>query len=150
MRGDPPSPPSAPPAYSPSTPHARGSTPGFISAVFGLQVYPACAGIHPPFSLSHCSVASLPRMRGDPPDLSAIGKVGIMSTPHARGSTATLSGKGGRKNVYPACAGIHPFALPHAIWRGRLPRMRGDPPADGYEIPQAIPSTPHARGSTWK
>jgi len=47
MRGDPPGwqPGERPPA--PSTPHARGSTFLAHRVDEGLQVYPACAGIHP-------------------------------------------------------------------------------------------------------
>ncbi len=71
-----------------STPHARGSTPKHRLRIFYDPVYPACAGIHrcrpPPLS----SITSLPRMRGDPPMLFYIIGEEVLSTPHARGSTA--------------------------------------------------------------
>ena len=107
MRGD-------PPKVSPdkvdrlvSTPHARGSTwvPWFMGPL--ENVYPACAGIHPGDMLAMLTFGCLPRMRGDPPLDRLREDILALSTPHARGSTATLSGKGGRKMVYPACAGIH-------------------------------------------
>ena len=49
------------------TPHARGSTRS--SALFFdlYTVYPACAGIDPPKSLTMRQLLSLPRMRGDRP-----------------------------------------------------------------------------------
>ena len=67
-------------------------------------------------------------MRGDPPFSSKYEDDDFWSTPHARGSTATLSGKGGRRMVYPACAGIHLADLCITTASLGLPRMRGDPP----------------------
>ena len=49
------------------TPHARGST-LFGPAVGNLeQVYPACAGIDPQYTVVLAKYAGLPRMRGDRP-----------------------------------------------------------------------------------
>ena len=87
MRGDPPMVTTSKRVKKTSTPHARGST------VFGdgvriySEVYPACAGIHPAYlPLARHSIR-LPRMRGDPPLSLFLTKQGVLSTPHARGST---------------------------------------------------------------
>ncbi len=87
MRGDPPPERRRIVDLKTSTPHARGSTfmgkQWFLSAV----VYPACAGIHPAKKPFFQSYLSLPRMRGDPPQSLSLTKQGVLSTPHARGST---------------------------------------------------------------
>jgi len=72
----------------------------------------------------------------------------IVSTPHARGSTARCRAGAARTWVYPACAGIHPYSPPLTPKRESLPRMRGDPPCEGGTEHEVLASTPHARGST--
>ena len=127
MRGD-------PPEVSPdkvdklvSTPHARGSTQIPYQFAFSVEVYPACAGIHPSICADLHATVRLPRMRGDPPTLISAARFRRQSTPHARGSTSTAIPRYHKYRVYPACAGIHL-------------------PAKGY--PFCGKSTPHARGST--
>ena len=147
MRRDPPFNPH-PHGVRLSTPHARGSTRLEKRLSWTNYVYPACAGIHPGAPAPSSASACLPRMRGDPPVLLECCAHGIPSTPHARGSTAAMSGKGGRKMVYPACAGIHPLIDgAHGAYI-RLPRMRGDPPVFDKGKVRSWMSTPHARGST--
>jgi len=50
-------------------------------------------------------------MRGDPPCALVPTIVSIESTPHARGSTSNKEATLVAKEVYPACAGIHPGAI---------------------------------------
>jgi len=87
-------------------------------------------------------------MRGDPP--LAINGIyfDLLSTPHARGSTAAKRSRGLLRRVYPACAGIHLDQIRFAKVGKRLPRMRGDPPPLRGSIHTLSMSTPHARGST--
>ena len=107
MRGDPPHQTEEEFRMAESTPHARGSTSGFIFFLGYFLVYPACAGIHPQrFSLQWC-LPCLPRMRGDPPHPPSEKKIEDKSTPHARGSTLWGGVNVGQLQVYPACAGIH-------------------------------------------
>jgi hypothetical protein len=128
MRGD-------PPEVSPdkvdklvSTPHARGSTQIPYQFAFSVEVYPACAGIHPSICADLHATVRLPRMRGDPPTLISAARFRRQSTPHARGSTS-FGGKAiVEEYVYPACAGIHPIIIACYLLIDRLPRMRGDPP----------------------
>ena len=87
-------------------------------------------------------------MRGDPPVPTVVIASQLMSTPHARGSTAEGYNLKDPYNVYPACAGIHPVSGLRKATTGSLPRMRGDPPIVAVCNTGALMSTPHARGST--
>ncbi len=91
---------------------------------------------------------SLPRMRGDRPQLSGDQKVQLSFTPHARGSTFKLACQRQKLRVYPACAGIDLIFSSLLIFLWRLPRMRGDRPSLANEETNATMFTPHARGST--
>ena len=148
MRGDPPTYTHLPLEELRSTPHARGSTRCGKCGWDALGVYPACAGIHPPMPVKKSKITSLPRMRGDPPEVIEVIDSQLESTPHARGSTLHRSGCRISFPVYPACAGIHRHAIMKSNKTSRLPRMRGDPPLYGAITPTASLSTPHARGST--
>ena len=88
------------------TPHARGSTMVRLGKRKCGTVYPACAGID--LALVPCSSArcSLPRMRGDRPDVFDFTAVAFQFTPHARGSTPIGQTWSNPGFVYPACAGI--------------------------------------------
>jgi len=148
MRGDPPVPQVHAGILSPSTPHARGSTPLPEDKRRLAEVYPACAGIHLFLLKGERAEKCLPRMRGDPPTSNSCPRRIFTSTPHARGSTPGTRGTRNQGNVYPACAGIH---LNNKNYRKRLqglPRMRGDPPSIHHGIRYPQQSTPHARGST--
>ncbi len=131
-----------------STPHARGSTTLYLVQVVWTCVYPACAGIHLIKRALEYSLTRLPRMRGDPPDLSAILFYCSESTPHARGSTNHCLSFVVWYFVYPACAGIHRNMGIRVTLCVSLPRMRGDPPCSIVPTTRKIASTPHARGST--
>ena len=133
-----------------STPHARGSTVLPVLPHTKYSVYPACAGIHQKDPDNPEGNGSLPRMRGDPPELEPEWITPTPSTPHARGSTTSTCAALRSIWVYPACAGIHRCLTFHAGHDIRLPRMRGDPPLLVIQVCHAIQSTPHARGSTWQ
>ncbi len=90
----------------------------------------------------------LPRMRGDPPVALLPFIPSSLSTPHARGSTRTVTAIYSFSQVYPACAGIHRFDRERELTRYGLPRMRGDPPELIPSEGRYYVSTPHARGST--
>jgi len=67
MRGDPPLCQELIKGCDQSTPHARGSTHVAFLRENESNVYPACAGIHPPKGITDSPPSRLPRMRGDPP-----------------------------------------------------------------------------------
>jgi len=87
-------------------------------------------------------------MRGDPPGLAFTVFARSVSTPHARGSTSTISNSDRSPIVYPACAGIHLSLARQVSTASCLPRMRGDPPQEHRQYSRYRQSTPHARGST--
>ncbi len=149
MRGDRPSSSLRLIALSRFTPHARGSTGWVFPGDVPPCVYPACAGIDLLPRQVQDSYLSLPRMRGDRPDLALVAGGGYKFTPHARGSTHTSPHSCLPKIVYPACAGIDPgyyYSRPLCL---RLPRMRGDRPRNYRKSLCSNVFTPHARGSTW-
>ena len=130
------------------TPHARGSTLFRSSDPYLPLVYPACAGIDLAFTASAYSPSSLPRMRGDRPDLHLWPGYDPLFTPHARGSTLKKTLARYSKPVYPACAGIDLSAVSAYESAIGLPRMRGDRPGAFWRYPDGQMFTPHARGST--
>ena len=88
-------------------------------------------------------------MRGDRPYRAALQLSQVVFTPHARGSTPSLSALQRIRSVYPACAGID-----RPLWEtGQaslcLPRMRGDRPEFLFLSQDFRMFTPHARGSTF-
>jgi len=148
MRGDPPFLRHFSPDGRESTPHARGSTLPGLAIADGIDVYPACAGIHRPGARASTGARGLPRMRGDPPGSTTCMSGRHSSTPHARGSTLLRVYDLLPRPVYPACAGIHLLRLVWNVKQQSLPRMRGDPPMAGCSPSRTSASTPHARGST--
>jgi len=73
------------------TPHARGSTLRDEKAQELGLVYPACAGIDLPSEGFCCELCCLPRMRGDRPLPSDKRENAEEFTPHARGSTSSVT-----------------------------------------------------------
>ncbi len=73
------------------TPHARGSTAIALFIATSSLVYPACAGIDRMLYMIVCRILRLPRMRGDRPSLFLAFLRSCVFTPHARGSTATIT-----------------------------------------------------------
>ena len=131
-----------------STPHARGSTSASRLPSWLVNVYPACAGIHPNSCRQKVGIICLPRMRGDPPSKRMLPRNWRESTPHARGSTWRGQNYCRLTRVYPACAGIHLVRGCTCNLELGLPRMRGDPPFRLRIFYDLETSTPHARGST--
>ena len=129
------------------TPHARGSTEYVAAAGYDRRVYPACAGIDPGLRIFGIDSLCLPRMRGDRPDTVKVLTIITAFTPHARGSTQSRHERE-RRIVYPACAGIDPCILSYSTKPDRLPRMRGDRPANIAKSMGCTMFTPHARGPT--
>ncbi len=130
------------------TPHARGSTPRSAYLCPHRSVYPACAGIDRLMRRSSLSKTSLPRMRGDRPELRWDDPRLTAFTPHARGSTVLQRRHIEKTNVYPACAGIDPLCTYCYEDHYCLPRMRGDRPDPLLDTMDKKRFTPHARGST--
>ena len=131
-----------------ATPHARGSTPPFERYAIFPSGYPACAGIDPRSQSQFQRYLRLPRMRGDRPNRTSGNALLIEATPHARGSTFTVTEKIVKINGYPACAGIDRRISTTSVSPSGLPRMRGDRPQYLSLLHLIVLATPHARGST--
>ena len=137
-------------ARSAFTPHARGSTVRRTRLYRTYKVYPACAGIDPTSDGGSTQCWSLPRMRGDRPQVEEWQDWQTVFTPHARGSTAVDVGDHETHSVYPACAGIDLSQTANTASGSCLPRMRGDRPLTPVLPRLFVRFTPHARGSTAK
>ena len=80
-----------------------------------LGIYPAHAGINPPWFVTGRPVTHLPRTRGD--------------KPYAGQKQASA------EIIYPAHAGINRSLMPIDLLNQDLPRTRGDKPETGISIP---------------
>ena len=87
-------------------------------------------------------------MRGDRPIRARRSERLDKFTPHARGSTCYHRRCSRCRKVYPACAGIDQLRTEEDATPIRLPRMRGDRPAQDLVLDGHKMFTPHARGST--
>jgi len=91
---------------------------------------------------------SLPRPRGDPPDIYGTVEATPESPPPPRGSTPCWPAPASSWGVSPAPAGIHPLSGRRGCGVRRLPRPRGDPPFAPRSGSDARRSPPPPRGST--
>ncbi len=148
MRGDRPRRRVARRSELPAAPHARGSTRHGDYHARGSPGCPACAGIDPMTTRSARRRKRLPRMRGDRPCEAVRIMCSLRAAPHARGSTRAGAGVDPGHDGCPACAGIDPYLTADATDAARLPRMRGDRPADNRISEGVRRAAPHARGST--
>ena len=95
---------------SPSSPHARGSSPEHDHGRLSRAVVPARAGIFPVSADSTSHPCRRPRTRGDLP-VPEHRPGGLRpSSPHARGSSGLVHSDRGRGGVVPARAGIFLFS----------------------------------------
>ncbi len=148
MRGDRPDQTTARTGRTLATPHARGSTRRRGRHHRQLRGYPACAGIDLWQKAADARRGRLPRMRGDRPTNALLRGDMKTATPHARGSTHTITAGITVAVGYPACAGIDPPTLSTSTTGRGLPRMRGDRPYGETQDQALSEATPHARGST--
>ncbi len=148
MRGDRPTVTSLGTLSIEAAPHARGSTRLAATVDAREGGCPACAGIDPSQRSSRRLPSWLPRMRGDRPTGRALRQGYEEAAPHARGSTPHRLDRERGRGGCPACAGIDPPRRPASTSPSRLPRMRGDRPAQSATFQHALGAAPHARGST--
>ena len=85
-------------------------------------------------------------MRGDDPYLPFKFPPAPLFAPHARGCSAPQRASPARRRVCPACAGMIRFAEAASADDERLPRMRGDDPANPLTFISPTGFAPHARG----
>ena len=131
-----------------SSPHARGSSVPTSWVRHGCLVVPARAGIFPTAAPGRSRMWRRPRTRGDLP-VPGLATVRVpVSSPHARGSSITLTSRHGGRVVVPARAGIFPGGGAAGCPRAGRPRTRGDLPPLVCVSRWRIVSSPHARGSS--
>ena len=131
-----------------SSPHAWGSSPAFHRQSKCRRVFPTCVGIVPVGATDLDIDAGLPHMRGDRPWLSAVDEKHEKSSPHAWGSSHTMTDSSTMQTVFPTCVGIVPFDARRSRWAWRLPHMRGDRPFRSDMMCCLVVSSPHAWGSS--
>ena len=90
----------------------------------------------------------LPRTRGDRPVIAMNEDLIHVAPPHTRGSTQGMLDRLSGRRGSPAHAGIDPLTSRTSIVPGRLPRTRGDRPAQTLELLTVALAPPHTRGST--
>ena len=129
-------------------PPARGSTSPYRGLARRGRGSPARAGIDLLRGMLQDGVARLPRPRGDRPSLVTVTSPATVAPPPARGSTCSCVRVVPNSLGSPARAGIdRPSRLRWCAPR-RLPRPRGDRPAQGRLWWVTSRAPPPARGST--
>ena len=131
-----------------SSPHARGSSVAPAGGCLLGQVVPARAGVIPCTSGPTQAARRRPRTRGGHPDTPARSASFLMSSPHARGSSAVKALTGVRSDVVPARAGVIRARRGNRGELWRRPRTRGGHPYRGSTWDRSAQSSPHARGSS--
>ncbi len=109
---------------------------------------PACAGMDPPLALDWWYDPRLPRVRGDGPSASVVPARIAGAPPRARGWTPRPLARLAQRVGSPACAGMDPSVTRATTSGLRLPRVRGDGPAESITTGTVAKAPPRARGWT--
>ncbi len=110
------------------------------------NVCPAYAGMVPSFAEDTVLPRGLPRLRGDGPWLTTRHNRRIKSAPPTRGWSRIPSDKPRLGQVCPAYAGMVPLCVRGTGDPSRLPRLRGDGPANHGSGTRSKTSAPPTRG----
>ena len=147
-RGDGPDDDGASVPLSRLSPHARGWTVIIHIFQFGLDAFPARAGMDPAHAARCRPDRGFPRTRGDGPGTLGWLDEGAQLSPHARGWT--VLGCDGRpvRHAFPARAGMDPARAIGLLAGHGFPRTRGDGPRYRSIASLLAPLSPHARGWT--
>ena len=130
------------------SPHTRGWTPQFRGAVVAVPGFPAHAGMDPRRRATREPSCRIPRTRGDGPIGGTLRLCLRGDSPHTRGWTRNAWHRTGQGRGFPAHAGMEPLdAHSHPV-RGRIPRTRGDGPAEVDMPSYRLVDSPHTRGWT--
>ncbi len=129
-------------------PHPRGWTLRAMDGCCGCAGSPAPAGMDPGCAQRLPPDDRLPRTRGDGPNFRAYSHLDIRAPPHPRGWTHAYSNPQGDSDGSPAPAGMDPPPDRRHHRTRRLPRTRGDGPADRTLTIVQPKAPPHPRGWT--
>ena len=147
-RGDGPGRESWPAPCFRDSPHARGWTRGDRERRAAGRGFPARAGMDPPPPCARGGGRWIPRTRGDGPAGTFEFSWGQMDSPHARGWTVMWPKMSPLGEGFPARAGMDPGRSARRRRGCRIPRTRGDGPADWDATAGDGLDSPHARGWT--
>ena len=129
-----------------SPPHARGRLEQPVALGRPFRITPACAGKTWAGFYHGVQLEDHPRMRGEDASELKPETAGVGSPPHARGRPRTLTGRGCRPRITPACAGkTEIWASDRRSYRDH-PRMRGEDDGETLTVWSRPGSPPHARG----
>ena len=130
------------------SPHARGWTHGLRPGRSPPRGFPARAGMDPTPSPRPSCPSGIPRTRGDGPPSAEVMVNPMSDSPHARGWTGSRPLSPRPARGFPARAGMDPLLPTSPMRRARIPRTRGDGPAQIARVDVNTMDSPHARGWT--
>ena len=134
--------------FDAGSPHTRGWTPR-AGAGDRLHVgFPAHAGMDPTRPGGSRTARWVPRTRGDGPSIPPQAPRRMTGSPHTRGWTRPGRGSGCRDPGFPAHAGMDRTSSTRRTGSRRVPRTRGDGPADSQGRLRGVKGSPHTRGWT--
>ena len=147
-RGDGPPVPRSPGCRRRGSPHTRGWTlvPGRRGG--SGRGFPAHAGMDRPRRSATGGRTRVPRTRGDGPQCARGAAPAGRGSPHTRGWTRGVAGRGGTGTGFPAHAGMDPLRNVWTTSGARVPRTRGDGPWQAVRRTTPTSGSPHTRGWT--
>ena len=131
-----------------ASPHTRGWTPNTRVRYLDATGFPAHAGMDPTASSGAGLITGLPRTRGDGPRAVRRNLRRHVASPHTRGWTLTCLSPDRASRGFPAHAGMDPVTPTCRDSIRRLPRTRGDGPAERLANGATNVASPHTRGWT--
>ena len=131
-----------------ASPHTRGWTLDRLSELRPLLGFPAHAGMDRRRARERRRDHRFPRTRGDGPSPRRGAGAQAAASPHTRGWTVAPHRREQIAGGFPAHAGMDLRLRVRAGRRIRLPRTRGDGPADTSAAKRAVMASPHTRGWT--
>ena len=128
------------------SPRARGCSVLCRYRIRCLPVFPACAGMFRPVSITDTMPPCFPRVRGDVPwrDNDSAGHLPF--SPRARGCSRVTAATAPPVLVFPACAGMFRAVMTVVLTVLRFPRVRGDVPVSIWILAETSRFSPRARG----
>ena len=134
-------------AQTGSSPHVRGTQCHTVIAILNTGIIPACAGNTSRHAAHGSACRDHPRMCGEHVWPGVIGLPHRGSSPHVRGTQASVSGVCGRSGIIPACAGNTALLSRSSRSRRDHPRMCGEHELLSTVVQSAQGSSPHVRGT---
>ena len=132
------------------SPRARGCSSSRCSAVLPSRVFPACAGMFRSLWFELGDPIGFPRVRGDVPCVPSLSNPIVVFTPRARGCSVLSDLQQDGQYVFPACAGMFPWAIVENGPIKRFPRVRGDVPTAVSDALKSGQFSPRARGCSFQ